>query len=64
MARVQFDEMIETYLQRQMIELKALGIKPVSRPMALRYIIEQNRHIMMEARRKKKSKDWVSIRLK
>jgi len=64
MSRVSFDDKIEMYLQQQINELKKLGIHPVSRPMALRYIIEKNKEIMMDVKRKKKRRNEVVIKLR
>ena len=61
---MRFDERIENYLQNEIKELKALGIYPVTRPMALRSIIEKNRLIKMETKRKKRSRFGVIINLK
>lgn len=62
--RLRFDEKIENYLQQQINELKKIGISPVSRPMALRYIIEKNKEIMCDVKKKNKRKREVIIKLK
>jgi len=69
MSRVlRFDNRIEEYLKREAEELKTLGIHPVSRPMALRYLIEKyNAGKMferMKANRKKRNKKDIVINLK
>ena len=56
MGRIKFDEKIERYLNEQIIKLKQLGIKNVSKPDALRFIIEQNKIANIKIRRKSKSK--------
>lgn len=61
---IKFDDKIEEYLQQQIKRLKDLGINPVTRPMALGYIIEQNKKVMVELRRKNKRKNDIIIKLK
>ena len=65
---VRFDKKVEDYLKREADELRALGIQPVSRPMALRYLIEKyNAGKMfesMKASRKKRNKNGIVINLK
>ncbi len=52
-SRIQFDEKIEKYLNEQIAKLKQLGIKNVSKPDALRFIIEQNKAVQLKTKRKK-----------
>ncbi len=61
---LRFDDRIEKYIQQQIKQLEAIGIHPVSRPMALRFIIEKNKEVMMDVRRKKKRRNEVVIKLK
>ncbi len=65
MSRIRFDEKVEAYLNEQIIKLKELGIKNISKPDALRFIIEQNRAvqlkikkepILLQVKRKRRSK--------
>lgn len=56
MKRIAYDEQIEKYLDEQMITLKRLGIKNVTRPDALRFIIEQNKAINLSVKRKPKKR--------
>ena len=56
MNRITFDEKVEAYLNEQIIRLKSLGIKHVSKPDALRYIIEQNKAVKLKVKRKRNKK--------
>ena len=56
MKRISFDEKVEEYLNEQIIRLKELGIKNISKPDALRFIIEQNRAVQIKIKRKRRSK--------
>ena len=62
MSRVNFDEKIEAYLNEQIIRLKQLGLKNVSKPDALRFIIEQNKAVNLRLKRKKRSKKGILFR--
>ena len=50
--RIAFDEKIEKHLNLIMGELKSVGIKNVTRPMALRVIIEINKEARIKIKRK------------
>ena len=56
MSRVQFDKEIDTHLNEIMLRLKAMGIKHVTRPMALRFIIEMNKTVQVKVKRRPKDK--------
>ena len=62
MKRISFDEKVEQYLNEQIIRLKELGIKNISKPDALRFIIEQNRAIQLKIKRKPRSKQGLLFR--
>ena len=59
MSRVRFDDKIEAYLNEQIMKLKQLGLKNVSKPDALRFIIEQNKAVQMKVKRKRSSKKGI-----
>ena len=48
---LRFDEKVEAYLNEQIIKLKQLGINHVSKPDALRFIIEQNRAVQLKIKK-------------
>ena len=54
---LRFDEQVEAYLNEQINKLKQLGIKNISKPDALRFIIEQNKAAQLKMKRKKRSKN-------
>ena len=56
MNRVSFDKKVEVHLNEIMNRLKKIGIRNVSKPMALRAIIEMNIEAGIQLRRKKRSK--------
>ncbi len=56
MNRVTFDEKVETHLNEIMNRLKKIGIRNVSKPMALRAIIEMNKVAVIKIKRKRRSK--------
>ena len=56
MSRVTFDEKVELHLNEIMNRLRQMGIKNVSKPMALRVIVEMNREAQIKLKRKRKSK--------
>ena len=56
MSRVTFDEKVELHLNEIMNRLRQMGIKYVSKPMALRVIVEMNREAQIKLKRKRKSK--------
>jgi len=56
MSRVTFDEKVEVHLNEIMNRLRQMGIKNVSKPMALRVIVEMNREAQIKLKRKRKSK--------
>ena len=59
---LRFDEKVEAYLNEQISKLKELGIKNVSKPDALRFIIEQNKAVNLKLRRKRRSKHGLLFR--
>lgn len=59
MSRIRFDEKLEAYLNEQIVKLKQLGLKNVSKPDALRFIIEQNKMVQLKMKRKKSSKKGI-----
>ena len=56
MNRVTFDEKVEVHLNEIMNRLRQMGIKNVSKPMALRVIVEMNREAQIKLKRKRSSK--------
>jgi hypothetical protein len=56
MNRVTFDEKVEVHLNEIMNRLRQMGIKNVSKPMALRVIIEMNKEAAIRLKRKRSSK--------
>ena len=48
---LRFDDKIEAYLNEQIIKLKQLGLKNVSKPDALRFMIEQNRVVQLKIKK-------------
>lgn len=56
MSRISFDEEVETHLNEIMNRLKSMGIKNVSRPAALKFIIQMNKSVSMKVRRQPKNK--------
>ena len=58
---LRFDDKIEEYLNEQINKLKQLGIKNVSKPDALRFIIQQNKEVNLRLKRKNKSKNGILI---
>ena len=59
MSRITFDEKVEQYLNEQINRLKQLGIKNISKPDALRFIIEQNKAANLKMKRKRRSKNGL-----
>ncbi len=53
---LRFDEKVETHLNEIMSRLKQMGIKNVSKPMALRVIIQMNVEAQVKIKRKRRSK--------
>ena len=53
---LRFDEKVETHLNEIMNRLKQMGIKNVSKPMALRVVIEMNKEVQIKMKRKNRSK--------
>ena len=53
MKRISFDKKVEDYLNEQIIKLRELGIKHVSKPDALRFVIEQNKAAQLIAKKKR-----------
>ena len=51
-----FDKQVDGHLTEIMNRLKKMGIKNVSKPMALRVIIEMNKEAQLKLKRKKRSK--------
>ncbi len=62
MKRLSFDDKVEAYLNEQIIKLKGLGIKNISKSDALRFIIEQNKIVNLKIRRKSRSKFGLLIK--
>ena len=62
MKRLSFDDKVEAYLDEQIIKLKGLGIKNISKTDALRFIIEQNKIVNLKIRRKSRSKFGLLIK--
>ena len=62
MKRLSFDDKVEAYLDEQIIKLKGLGIKNISKSDALRFIIEQNKIVNLKIRRKSRSKFGLLIK--
>lgn len=56
MSRITFDDTIDEYLNEQITRLRQLGIKNVSKPDALRFIIEQNKEANLRIKRTKRNK--------
>ncbi len=54
--RVRVDNKTDKYLDGIMANLRALGLKNVQRPDAIRYIIKMNEAVNLKAKRKKRSK--------
>jgi len=58
-GRIGFDEQIDKSLNRMMDEMKNLGIRNPSRPMALKKIIEMNETARVKILRKPRSKNQL-----
>jgi len=56
MKRVAFDKRIEDYLNNEIIRLNKLGLTNVTKPDALRFIIEQNKAVKLKVKRKPRKK--------
>lgn len=56
---ITFDEEIDSHLTKVMGNLRALGIKNISKPDALRFIIQMNQEAEIKYKRKPKSKKGV-----
>ena len=59
---LRFDEKVETHLNEIMNRLKQMGIKNVSKPMALRVIIQMNQEAQIKMKRKRRSKFGLVFR--
>ncbi len=59
---LRFDEKVETHLNEIMNRLKDMGIKNVSKPMALRVIIRMNQEAQIKMKRKSRSKFGLVFR--
>ncbi len=59
---LRFDEKVETHLNEIMNRLKDMGIKNVSKPMALRVIIRMNQEAQIKMKRKRRSKFGLVFR--
>ena len=59
---LRFDEKVEIHLNEIMNRLKQMGIKNVSKPMALRVIIEMNKTAVIKIKRKRRSKFGLLMR--
>ncbi len=53
---LRFDEKVEVHLNEIMNRLKQMGIRNVTKPMALRVIIEMNKEAAIKLKRKRRSK--------
>ena len=62
MNRISFDEKVAIHLNEIMNGLRQMGIKNVSKPMALRVIVEMNKEAQVKLRRKKRSKFGLLMR--
>ncbi len=58
-VRMKFDEQIDNSLNRMINEMKNLGIKNPSKPMALKKIIEMNETARVKILRKPRSKNQL-----
>ncbi len=56
MSRISFDEKVEVHLNEIINRMEKMGIRNVSKPKALRVIIEMNKEAKIKLRRKKRSK--------
>ena len=56
---LRFDKKIEEYLDGEIMRLKNIGIYPATRPMVLRYIIEMQKKIRFDIKRKPRSRDII-----
>ena len=63
-----YEKRINNYLKIEAEKLKRLGIQPVSRPMALNYLLEKYRigeiFKKMESKRMKRNKREIVIKIK
>lgn len=55
-VKIPFDDKVEIHLNEIINRLKRMGIKHVSKPMALRVIIEMNKEAQIKLKRKKRSR--------
>jgi len=55
--RVRLDNEVDLYLSKVISNLRAMGLKNVQRPDAIRYIIKMNEASNLRAKRKKRSKE-------
>ena len=62
MKRVSFDKNVETHVNEIISRLQQMGIRNVSKPMALRVIIEMNKEAEIKLKRKPKSKFGLLFR--
>ncbi len=53
---LRFDEKVEVHLNEIMNRLRQMGIRNVTKPMALRVIIEMNKEAAIKLKRKRRSK--------
>jgi len=56
MNRVSFDKEVELHLNEIINRLNQMGIRNVSKPMALRVIIEMNKEAQIKLKRKRRSR--------
>lgn len=54
--KIYCDDEIEAHINNVMAELQGIGLKNVSKPMALRAIIQMNKAAHLKMKRKRKSK--------
>lgn len=59
MKQLSYDDEIDHHLQQIMYNLNAIGIKHVSKPMALRVIIQMNKEAQIKLKKKNRSKNGI-----
>jgi hypothetical protein len=60
--RVSFDEEVELHINQIIHSLNSMGIRNVSKPQALRVIIQMNREAQIKLRRKPRSRYGLMMR--
>lgn len=56
MKKITFDDKVELHLNEIINRLRQMGIRPVSKTMALRVVIEMNKEAQIKLKRKRQSK--------